>query len=500
MKSKTLQYFSWVIILTIVTFKSTFAVEELSSEQIRDFKTMAKKYCQLMKLYASSQENAELKIRIQGMFSGENVRISDDLSDLKGSTTIMLADYLGSITKDFKHQLQLEYKIIDEVSVSIIPQLKQKNEKTYAVVELIKHIKNNNSFNRFKDITVKRKLKINIDTKLIEGISGESVANPSDLFLKASQLYAKHKYKEAYKYYQQSADLGYAKAYYALGILDIKGKGCKKNFKRGIKNLCEASKKGNLSASSLLSYFDVLNDSKPYTARRSNLQINPFTYNQTLFGVFTQIKNGSGEDIKMNYYFPFLFPVSRFEFNNFNIGVDLNLYNKTKLVDFTLSLPLKNTAFIVYHPERTDKNLGTKHSVYSFSPSFDVKFKLGDVIEKEEWFFLLAGTSVDYNFYYTRKPGYYQVFSNVFDYPSSTNHDISNVEKYGFNARTGIGYEMKGGKYGNEIITLSLIYTHVLYNWFNTAYEENGVKPYENWKTKIGFLKFKFAYKFGTKY
>jgi len=76
------------------------------------------------------------------------------------------------------------------------------------------------------------------------------------MWQKGLAYYKTKDYKNAYQWFLKSAKLNFAPSQSAVGVLHIRGRGCKRSFKTGISWLRKSARQGDEYAQDLLLHFD----------------------------------------------------------------------------------------------------------------------------------------------------------------------------------------------------------------------------------------------------
>ena len=235
------------------------------------------------------------------------------------------------------------------------------------------------------------------------------------------------------------------------------------------------------------------------TYAQYNISVNPIEIEWQNISVLSQVKGC--EDCNVPFVKPFtVFPINRLEFNNFQIGPTLMINDDSSRVGFEVMLPIRKSSYaqfmVVDEHNKVDDNKRIKHRFLSFSPTVDVKYKLGKFKGQKSWLTAFAGLTYDFNFSYNRSGGNYGAFVDYFKYPESVDRNKDNMTSGGAHFRIGIGYDYYSNKNSTrkeKLYSIKLIYQHMLYNPFNTDYEFEGKKIYKDWTTKFGHIGFKIT-------
>jgi len=196
------------------------------------------------------------------------------------------------------------------------------------------------------------------------------------------------------------------------------------------------------------------------------------------------------------------------ELNNYRIGGNMTVFNKNLPLDINFALTWTNRAYEIrtrreknwlgIFPAIEDKVNATKHSIFSVTPSIELRYKLGDYVADKYFKYLVLGMSYDYNYAYKQKQGIYKPFRALFKYPEVVSYSRNNIVEGGYSIQLGYGINGRGSQENDTqgfIVTRTFFYQLQLYNVFNRNYEINGMKPYKNWRTYIGFIGAKWTFK-----
>ncbi len=235
------------------------------------------------------------------------------------------------------------------------------------------------------------------------------------------------------------------------------------------------------------------------TFAQYNISIHPIEIEWQNISVLSKVKGC--EDCNIPITKPFtIFPINRLEVNNFSIGPTLMLNDDSTRIGFEFILPLRKSSFsqfmIVDEHNKVEDNKRIKHRFLSISPTVDIKYKLGDFIDKKSWFTTFIGLTYDFNFSYNRSGGYYGVFEDYFTYPKSVDRNTDNMTSGGAHLRVGFTYDYYSDRNPNKtekLYSIKLVYQHMLYNPFNTDYEFEGKKIYKDWTSQFGHIGFKIT-------
>ncbi len=229
----------------------------LSDFQKKKVRNVVSEYCNSISEYVSSRDAAESNARIFQLINNSWIRIFDDLSmkpqqDIN-AYLIGLRPYIGKVKFYFKENIENV-----EVTGLSNPNLSKSSEiAKYGEIGLTKIIEKNGQKRTVKNVFV-----VDLENFKIVTITNERNISPFDLWLAGVKAYNKKNYKEAFKNYKKCADLQkndnyVALAQYSVAVMQIKGRGCRKNFKQAINYLKKSSKQGHPDAYQLLLHFDV---------------------------------------------------------------------------------------------------------------------------------------------------------------------------------------------------------------------------------------------------
>lgn len=200
--------------------------------------------------------------------------------------------------------------------------------------------------------------------------------------------------------------------------------------------------------------------------------------------IFSKLKDSQGNDINFKTATSWIW--KRQELNNMRLSFAVSINNKIGRIDYIPSLAFGNKAFLIFD-DPNDEDIATNHVAWYVQPSVDFRIKLKDPIENPLIPTITIGTAYRYNVMYRKKRGVYGgAFKDYFNYPKATDKNIDNVNS-GLTVRFGLGLLRNDSK-NLERISLSLLYEHDLFNFFNQNYEVNSVKPYDGMRTNIGML------------
>ena len=236
-----------ILALFSILFLCSFALDkDITEFQKQQVRKIADTYINLLARYANDPNNNPNQ-PILDLFVNNNVYVYDDLTN---ENKMFINVYLDNI--EVKKYYPLNISLSNNLnSTDVIakskPNFSKTDEKSFAQIQIIKKI-SGKKINK----TVSNYLLIDLNTYKIFGISGETEINPLDLWLKGTDYYNKEQYADALLWYEKSANMGYRDAYYSLAIMKLKGIGCKKNSKDGIRLLKIAKNKGDENAAELL--------------------------------------------------------------------------------------------------------------------------------------------------------------------------------------------------------------------------------------------------------
>jgi hypothetical protein len=224
-----------------------------------------------------------------------------------------------------------------------------------------------------------------------------------------------------------------------------------------------------------------------------------FKKNQIIFSVrsggeynlITKLSN-NGVDIPMsapnNFWIWNWFQRPR---QNWYTGTGFTLYKPLSPLGASFDLLFVNRAYNI-KTNLAGVETTVNHRLLGISPVLMFKLRTGG-IEKMDHFFVNFGGSYNYYFNYKR------TIDN-----NKVNNDIANINQTGLMGVFGLGYELTPGgmnqvetrNNGNassyatpeSFFNIYIKYHHNFSNVFNPNYLENGVKPYENWKTQLGYI------------
>ena len=180
------------------------------------------------------------------------------------------------------------------------------------------------------------------------------------------------------------------------------------------------------------------------------------------WSLFNSVKTPMGK-AKVRYF--------DWRFRSYSIGYRAGYMPELSPIGFSFGLDYEKRSLNIKLPGESKYSPYTKHMIV---PSVTVNYVLGDVTSNFSNFIVGAGASYDYTFKAHRKL------------------DSKDAVNNGFNLITQLGYKFNDDKaeifdYGG-FITVWLRYEHTLYNFFNEDYTVGGIKPYEGWKSKLGYI------------
>lgn len=205
--------------------------------------------------------------------------------------------------------------------------------------------------------------------------------------------------------------------------------------------------------------------------------------------IISKLEDSQGNEIDFKTSSPWIW--QRLELNNMRLNLAFCINNKVGKVDYIPSIAFGNKAFLIYDiPD--DDNIATNYVAWFLQPALDFRIKLLDPIDYESLPTVTIGIGYKHNLMFRKKRGVYGgFFRHYFEYPETVDENIDNVDS-GFTLRFGFGV-LNNDSRSMTRTSVTFLYEHDLYNFFNQDYTIDNEKPYNGFKTKIGIFQLRIT-------